>query len=236
MIDRNATLRKNAEFGSRKIVRPIILPKIIALFGAGQLGSRHLQALAKIDMPVKIYVIDPSDNALQIAHERYLEIPKNEEILKIEFLSKHSEMDEIHTNIDLCIIATNADVRYQVFQEIISARMVSNIIFEKIVFQSVRDFEKASKLLIEKHISCWVNYPRRLFSIYEELKPLFFKKMKELISPLLEAIGGLHVMEYILLIFCFILLAIQNIILISQGWIHAYGRARGPGLLKLQGR
>jgi hypothetical protein len=42
----------------------------IALIGAGQLGSRHLQGLAKIQFLSKIYVIDPDVQALELARDR----------------------------------------------------------------------------------------------------------------------------------------------------------------------
>ena len=34
--------------------------KNILLVGCGEIGSRHLQALAKMEMPVRIWAIDPS--------------------------------------------------------------------------------------------------------------------------------------------------------------------------------
>lgn len=143
--------------------------KTIALIGAGQLGSRHLQALAKIDIPVTLQVVEPSEDALRIAKKRYLEIPTNENIYSINFLSK---IDELNADINLCVIATNADVRFQVFQEFASKKNVSNIIFEKIVFQSDQHFKKARRLSLQKDISCWVNCPRRMFPIYNQIKEI----------------------------------------------------------------
>lgn len=88
--------------------------KTIALIGAGQLGSRHLQALANIDIPVILQVVDPSMDSLNVARERYLEVPNNDNINSIDFLT---DIDALNANLDLCIIATNADVRFKVFQE-----------------------------------------------------------------------------------------------------------------------
>jgi predicted dehydrogenase len=143
--------------------------KTIALIGAGQLGSRHLQALAKIDIPVTLQVVDPSEDALRIAKKRYLEISTNENIYSINFFTK---IDELNADINLCVISTNADVRFQVFQEVASKKNVSNIIFEKIVFQSDQHFKKARRLSLQKDISCWVNCPRRMFPIYNQIKEI----------------------------------------------------------------
>ena len=144
--------------------------KKIALIGAGQLGSRHLQALAKINIPVMLQVVDPNKDSLKVARERYLEIPKNTNIHGIDFLT---EIDDLNAEVDLCIIATNADVRFTVFQELVSNKKVSYIVFEKIVFQSEQQFEDAKNLINQNGISCWVNFPRRIYPIYQELKKNF---------------------------------------------------------------
>ena len=143
--------------------------KTIAIVGAGQIGSRHLQALAKLDIPVRLQIIDSSEDALKITEKRYLKIPKNEKINSIEF---HHKLEELNAEIDLCVIATNSDVRFQVFQELTTKKRVSNIIFEKVVFQSYRHFQKAEEMLLNKNISCWVNCPRRMFPIYNKLKKI----------------------------------------------------------------
>jgi ornithine cyclodeaminase/alanine dehydrogenase-like protein (mu-crystallin family) len=43
----------------------------LVIVGAGNIGSRHLQALKLVKTPLKIHVIDPSMNALKISKERY---------------------------------------------------------------------------------------------------------------------------------------------------------------------
>lgn len=126
--------------------------------------------MAKIDIPLILQVVDPSVNSLNVARERYLEIPHNDNINSIDFLT---DIDNMNTNLDLCIIATNADIRFKVFQELVSKKNVSNIILEKVVFQTNRHFEEAKNLMLEKKISCWVNCPRRTFPIYKILKKHF---------------------------------------------------------------
>ena len=141
--------------------------KKIALIGAGQLGSRHLQALAKIDIPAVLQIVDPDTDSLKVARERYLEIPDNDNIDQIDFLTK---IDGLSPNLDLCIIATNADVRFKVFQELVSKKKVSYIVFEKILFQSDQQFKDAKELINQNGISCWVNCARRMFPIYNQLQ------------------------------------------------------------------
>lgn len=143
--------------------------KKIALIGAGQLGSRHLQSLAKINIPVMLQVVDPNKDSLKVARERYLEILDNDNIHQIDFLT---EIDGLNAEVDLCIVATNADVRFKVFQELVSKKKVSYIVFEKIVFQSEKQFEEAKTLINQNGISCWVNCARRMFPIYNQIKEI----------------------------------------------------------------
>lgn len=149
--------------------------KKIALIGAGQLGSRHLQALAKIDIPVILQLVDPNTDSLKVAQERYLEIPANHNIQRIDFFTG---IDNLNANLDLCIIATNADVRFKVFQKLVSKKKIAHIVFEKILFQSDQQFEDAKKLLNQNDISCWVNCARRMFPIYNQIKEIMAEDSK----------------------------------------------------------
>jgi predicted dehydrogenase len=51
--------------------------KSIVIIGAGQLGSRHLQALRLIDEPIRIQVVDPSHESLKVAEERFNQVKKD---------------------------------------------------------------------------------------------------------------------------------------------------------------
>lgn len=48
----------------------------IAVIGAGQLGSRHLQGLKLSKLKSDIWVVDNNPNSLQIAQQRYYK-PQN---------------------------------------------------------------------------------------------------------------------------------------------------------------
>lgn len=141
--------------------------KKIVIIGAGQLGSRHLQALKKVDFPASIEVVDKKLESLNVAEQRYNDIPDNENIKSVKYFVA---IDELSENIDLCIIATNADIRAKVSEELIRKKNVKNIIFEKILFQTVEDYFSIDKLLQEKNINAWVNCPRRYFPVYQQIK------------------------------------------------------------------
>ncbi|MBA4408506.1 MAG: hypothetical protein C0397_03675 [Odoribacter sp.] len=139
----------------------------IALIGAGQLGSRHLQGLKKINIATNIDVVDPSIGSLAIAKERFEQVENNEFIKSIRFLNS---IDELNESIDLCIIATNSNIRALVTQELVAKKNIKTIIFEKILFQKIRDYKFVQDILHENKIKAWVNCPRRVFPDYIEIK------------------------------------------------------------------
>jgi predicted dehydrogenase len=139
----------------------------ITIIGAGQLGSRHLQGLARMNSEITIEVVDLSNNSLELAKERYSQIPHNNNIKSIKFCNT---IDEINYKQNLVIIATNANIRYEVVIELINKKQVENLVLEKIVFQDIQKFEKTIKLINSKGINCWVNCTRRMFSFYQNIK------------------------------------------------------------------
>ena len=53
---------------------------------------------------------------------------------------------------------------------------IENIIFEKVAFQSSKEFERADVLLRKNNIDSWINCPRRAWPIYNELRNLLREK------------------------------------------------------------
>lgn len=144
--------------------------KKIALIGAGQIGSRHLQALGKIDIPISIEVVNPNTGALLMAEKRFEEVPFNTNISSISYFE---ELNELSPQIDLCIIATKADVRADVIKELSGHKRIRYLILEKVLFQNIEDFELVSELLKFAEIRTWVNCPRRSYPIYKWVKGFF---------------------------------------------------------------
>jgi hypothetical protein len=139
----------------------------IAIIGAGQLGSRHLQGLAKSSFAIQIEVIDPFEDSLHIAKQRYLEIEKSKYVKNIYF---NTSIDQLSDKIDLVIVATGANVRSKVIIELLTKKTVTNLILEKVLFQSIEEYRIIDELLNETNTKCWVNHPRRMFPIYKTLR------------------------------------------------------------------
>ena len=139
----------------------------IAIVGAGQLGSRHLQGLTKINQAIDITVIEPNPYAMDLAKKRYDEMPVNPLVRSISCVSS---LKGISQDLDLAIIVTNADVRRKVIENLLGKIQIKYLILEKVVFQSVRDFETVIRILDEKHAKAWVNCPRRIVPFFRNIR------------------------------------------------------------------
>jgi predicted dehydrogenase len=142
----------------------------IAIIGAGQLGSRHLQGLKTAQLDMKIEIVDTSEESLAVARERYNQVAENSHISEIRFIKTVNELSE---ELDLVIIATGAAPRYAITSDLIKLKKVKNILFEKVLFQKTEEYNEIEKLLAQNHIQAWVNCPRRMYSFYSELKERF---------------------------------------------------------------
>lgn len=142
----------------------------IAVIGAGQLGSRHLQGLIRLDLDSKIFVVDPSSDSLRIAQNRVTEMGAPGAAERVTY---HTSLSELPDLIDYAVIATAADVRLSVLQSLVCGRSVRNLLLEKVLFQRIGDYQIASDLLQCTGTKAWVNCPRRAFPIYQTVRQFF---------------------------------------------------------------
>lgn len=138
----------------------------IAIIGAGQLGSRHLQALAALPTQAHISVIDPSADSLKTAETRFAEVSANFKGT-VSFGNSISLLDK---KLDVVIVATNSKIRRQVIEMLLDHSQVSYLILEKFLFVNRDDYKVISELLIAKNVAAWVNCPRRMMDFYKDLK------------------------------------------------------------------
>jgi len=136
----------------------------IALIGAGQLGSRHLQGLVHASLPRRIYVVDPSNDSLKTAKQRAEEVSP---VLFPKEISYHQSFSELPPTLDLAIIATSSLVRLKALKELMKYSNVKNLILEKILFTTEDEFNAAKELI--GSTPAWVNCPRRLNEFYTRL-------------------------------------------------------------------
>lgn len=139
----------------------------LAVIGAGQIGSRHLQALALLDRPVSLEIVDPNPASLETAKARLAEIPAGPFPRGVQY---HSSLENLSPDLDLAIVATHSDIREQVVTDLLAAKRVRYLVLEKLLFQSLGSYERVASLLKRTGVKAWVNCPRRLWPEYIELK------------------------------------------------------------------
>lgn len=161
--------------------------KKIAIIGAGQLGSRHLQGIAQCNFNISIEVVEPFESSRKTAKERYQEVVNNHYVQSISFFD---DIEKLSDELDLVIVATGADVRSKVIEELLANKKVSNIVLEKVLFQTIKEYDEIEELLDKTKTSCWVNHPRRMFPFYHTLKEEF-KDSKQLMYTVNGGAWGL---------------------------------------------
>lgn len=155
--------------------------KVNLIIGAGQLGSRHLQGMLSTNVNQTIYVLDPSQNSLEVAKQRSTEISHDSELHFVTSLS------DVPKTIDVAIVATNANVRAAVTQELLNKHIVKFLILEKILFQDLVSYETIGDLILQTKTQTWVNHSRRLLDHYVEIAQEL-KDSAEIVS--FHAFGG----------------------------------------------
>ena len=159
------------------------MKKNIVIVGAGQLGSRHLQAIALLKEPCVINVIDTSTTSLDIAQLRFEEVNGHEN----HTISFCYNLEEITSKtIDLVIVATNSNIRSTVIKNILKTKKVKFFILEKVLFQTLREYDEINILLKEGNTMAFVNCPRRMNRNYQEIK----RRLSDQENVQMEVIGS----------------------------------------------
>ncbi|OLS25574.1 MAG: Inositol 2-dehydrogenase/D-chiro-inositol 3-dehydrogenase, partial [Candidatus Heimdallarchaeota archaeon LC_2] len=146
--------------------------RIIGIIGAGQIGSRHLQAIAKLTETTNIYIVDTSTDSLNIAKQRFKEIVNNEAEISTSYLT--NQMD-LPAELDIVIVSTNSNIRAKVIEKLLENKKVRYLLLEKVLFQSSSDYENIASLLKKHRTLAWVNCPKRIWPTYQKM----FSELKQ---------------------------------------------------------
>ena len=99
-----------------------------AIIGSGNIGSRHLQSLAHLKIPVRIELVDPDPQALRFSEELFFETYKQESG-SIELIL-HKNIESLANCLDIMIITTHSNVRAQLIEKIVHKSLAKNLILE----------------------------------------------------------------------------------------------------------
>ena len=143
------------------------MKKNIAVIGAGQLGSRHLQSLAALNQETySVTVFDTQEASLKIAKERYEAV--NQDSSPTPIFTNH--FNEIPSELFVAIIATSSGVRRKVVENLLDTCEVKYLILEKFLFPEIADYQAVRERINQKHVTTYVNTPRRAFDFYRSIQ------------------------------------------------------------------
>ena len=145
-----------------------------AIIGAGQIGSRHLQALCQFEKPIRVDLVDPSDESLQTAQSRFEEVissgkPDTE-------LYCHHSLGDLPDTLEIVIVATSSVIREKIIRDVIQKRSVKNLILEKVLFQRKIQYVEIDNFLKESSIPTWVNCWMRTADLFKQIKSVLNSK------------------------------------------------------------
>lgn len=131
------------------------------IVGSGQLGSRHLQGVLKYNKEkLDVYVMDPSQDALEVSKQRAAEVEHNHELHFI------CDVKHFPKKAEIAIVATNSNVREMVTINLLKRTNLKHLILEKVMFQELEAYDRFSQAVSNYDVEIYVNHPRRLTPTY----------------------------------------------------------------------
>lgn len=125
-----------------------------------------MQALKSVRMPLDITVVDPSEQSLAVAKQRYEEMPQG----KFRHAVKYLQKINAGGSVDLIIVATTSNVRAKAIKDVLKNNQVRYFILEKILFDKKNDYRAIQNIFSRSKIKAWVNCARRARPLYEKIK------------------------------------------------------------------
>ena len=141
------------------------MTKRISIIGCGNIGSRHLQAISKLNQSLIIDVVEPDDNAKTVAKLRLNEMNLN---MNNHEFNWYSNLNELNGASDLVIIATTSNGRAKLIEKLLE-KGHSRFLIEKIVCQSDDEYQELLSHMRSFNAKGWVNTPRRYFKSYQKI-------------------------------------------------------------------
>lgn len=140
--------------------------KTITIVGCGNIGSRHLQAITKLPLSISVDIVEPNQAAQKLARARVEEIPRSKYDQELRW---HESISSLNRNSDLAIVATPSTGRSRIITDLLECGF-SRFLVEKIVCQSVKEYETIISEMQRYSAKGWVNTPRRYYRSYQELR------------------------------------------------------------------
>lgn len=136
------------------------------LIGAGTIGSRHLQGLAKSTRISDVTVVDHAPSARDRASVFWADTPESKN-KNLQF----STLDEItiDNRPDFALVATLSAGRLLILEKLLDLG-VKHILLEKVLFQSIAEYDRALNITKSKNARVYGNLPYRMVPAFIALK------------------------------------------------------------------
>jgi len=145
--------------------------KKIAVIGAGQLGSRHLQALKGVEHDLSISVVDNFQESLDVAKERYDGFNVTGGNHTVKYFDSISKLED--KDFDVVISATSSNARFVTLSELYSVAKVKYFVLEKVLFDKPEDYKTFAEMLKKNGTKAYVNCSMRTMPFYRDIKKYF---------------------------------------------------------------
>lgn len=139
----------------------------VLIVGCGEIGSRHLQAIASLPIVSSVEIVDPNPQSLELGKARLLEIPDLNTDIEFKWLDT---IDKATVNGDLCIVCTKTDIRPHILHQVSTQLGYFHFLVEKMVAQSISEYESILDLCQKRDIQIWVNCKTRAYPFHKRAK------------------------------------------------------------------
>ena len=146
----------------------------VIILGVGALGKRHLSSILNSKLNMDVYCYDINEYALDGFEW--------ENKYNNKTLTMVTSFEQLPNDIDFAIFAMTSKGRREMFDQLVDQCEVKNILFEKVLFQKIKDYDHVGKRLQELGIKAWVNCTRRQMDSYQNLRKKLQRAKKMRIS------------------------------------------------------
>ena len=147
----------------------------ILLIGLGNIGGHYLESLNKINLDLDIYIKDKNLQISKIFYKKFLVNNNLKKNIKIKVIKS---FNDIKTKIDLAILSSTSERRYQIIKSVYDKVFVKNWIIEKVIAQNVIDLKRISKIIRKNNSKAYVSTIKKLEDIYKFIKDKFQRKIQ----------------------------------------------------------
>lgn len=129
----------------------------VIIIGAGQLGSRHAESLAKLPQLEELLLVDPSKQSLETAQDRVQAQGFSGEVRLL------SDLTSFEGDFELAVISTSSSERLSALRNTLQRASVRHVLLEKLLCPSTIQLDEFDDIFSQGVSSFWLNCPTPFF-------------------------------------------------------------------------